>query len=308
LFTNDFSITFNGEHQPFFYRIDYKKACYSMLYQHFHPYYEIFISQENGIFHTLEGEYFPLEPNDVVCIKPLMLHRSEYPHNEAKRRIIITFDYPEEYYRYNKNFRHLFDIFYQERKVFRFPFELQKTIFAPLNEIFLLSRQKPDFMELVINNKLQEFLWHLSCNKEKNIYEPSTYIPTSRAKISDITSFINNHFDEDLSLPYVADTFAISESYLCRQFKKYTGLTFTAYLQKIRIQMAQQKLLFGKEKIMDIAGQCGFSSFSQFNRSFRKVCSMTPSRFRQNEDNKSYEIIASYDPESYPITSLKNKD
>lgn len=48
-----------------------------------------------------------------------------------------------------------------------------------------------------------------------------------------------------------------------------------------RVRKAQQLLLHTRHKISDIAGQCGFNSFSQFNRIFNKQSGMSPSAFRK---------------------------
>ncbi|MDR0562970.1 MAG: helix-turn-helix domain-containing protein [Spirochaetaceae bacterium] len=55
-----------------------------------------------------------------------------------------------------------------------------------------------------------------------------------------------------------------------------------------RIRNAQQYLLGTSMKISEIAEQCGFTSFSQFNRVFHKFCRISPSRFRAEHRNASY--------------------
>lgn len=54
-----------------------------------------------------------------------------------------------------------------------------------------------------------------------------------------------------------------------------------------RIRNAQQLLLNSSEKITDIAAQCGFSSFSQFNRIFNKQSGMSPSAYRRSRPSQS---------------------
>ncbi|MEK5234313.1 helix-turn-helix domain-containing protein [Paenibacillus sp. FSL L8-0470] len=46
-------------------------------------------------------------------------------------------------------------------------------------------------------------------------------------------------------------------------------------------------LIITRQKISDIAGQCGFNSFSQFNRVFNKLSGMSPSAFRKHQASSS---------------------
>ena len=60
------------------------------------------------------------------------------------------------------------------------------------------------------------------------------------------------------------------------------------YIQLTRIKNAQYLLLNSKDKITRIAEQTGFSSFSQFNRVFRKFCGMSPSDYKITSHQTSY--------------------
>ncbi|MEK4291367.1 helix-turn-helix transcriptional regulator [Paenibacillus sp. FSL R7-0163] len=75
----------------------------------------------------------------------------------------------------------------------------------------------------------------------------------------------------------------MSSYYLSHQFKLITGSTLTEYIQMTRVRNAQQLLIYTRLKISEIAGQCGFNSFSQFNRIFNKLSGVSPSEFRKNQ-------------------------
>ena len=84
----------------------------------------------------------------------------------------------------------------------------------------------------------------------------------------------------ELSLTGLADRFYMSTYYLSHQFKEVTGFTLISYIQMTRIRNAQQMLIFSSKKITDIAEECGFTSFSQFNRMFNKFCGMSPREYK----------------------------
>ena len=90
--------------------------------------------------------------------------------------------------------------------------------------------------------------------------------------------FILQHQSEDLTLTKVAKAVNISEFYFCKMFKKFTGLNFTEYLCRIRIERARQLLLNPNLRISEIAFEVGFQSLTHFNRVFKNVYGLVVSQ------------------------------
>jgi AraC-like DNA-binding protein/ligand-binding sensor protein len=93
-------------------------------------------------------------------------------------------------------------------------------------------------------------------------------------------SFIAEHLGEDLTLAQVARAAGMSTFYFCKNFKKGTGLTFTEYLARTRIETVKQLLLNPYKRISEAAYEAGFQSLSQFNRVFHRIVGQSPSDFR----------------------------
>jgi AraC-like DNA-binding protein len=94
-------------------------------------------------------------------------------------------------------------------------------------------------------------------------------------------SFITEHLGEQLSLNDVACAVKMSSCYFCRVFKKATGLTFTEYLARERIESVKRLLLDSNMRVSEAAFAAGFQSLSQFNRVFRRVEGESPSTYRE---------------------------
>jgi AraC-like DNA-binding protein len=93
--------------------------------------------------------------------------------------------------------------------------------------------------------------------------------------------FIKANQGEDISLGDVARAVNTSTFYFCKMFKKATGLNFTDYLSRIRIEKAKNLLLNPNLRISEIAYEVGFQSLTHFNRVFRKLVGQSPTDYRR---------------------------
>ncbi len=92
--------------------------------------------------------------------------------------------------------------------------------------------------------------------------------------------FIGEHHEEDLALTDVARAVNMSTFYFCKSFKKATGMTFTEYLSRVRIEKARELLVNPNVRVSEVAFEVGFQSLTHFNRVFRRVLGQSPSAFR----------------------------
>ena len=92
--------------------------------------------------------------------------------------------------------------------------------------------------------------------------------------------FIQENQTEDLSLGQVARAVNTSIFYFCKMFRKSTGLNFTDYMSRIRVEKAKNLLLNRNLRISEIAYEVGFQSLTHFNRVFKKIMGQSPSDYR----------------------------
>ena len=94
-------------------------------------------------------------------------------------------------------------------------------------------------------------------------------------------AYIAGHRGDPIGLDNVARTMHVSTFYFCKVFKKATGLTFTDYLGRVRVEKAKNLLLNPHFRVSEIACTAGFQSLTHFNRIFRKVTGASPTVFRE---------------------------
>src|SRR6266704_2160202 len=93
--------------------------------------------------------------------------------------------------------------------------------------------------------------------------------------------FIEDHQAEPLSLGRIAQVANISRHYFCKMFKKATGMKFTNYLSRVRVEQSKALLLNPNSRISEAAFACGFQSMTNFNREFKRIVGRSPTPFRE---------------------------
>ncbi len=99
--------------------------------------------------------------------------------------------------------------------------------------------------------------------------------------MKEVIQYLNTHYQEEITLTDLSERFYVSQYYLCREFKKYTGTTIVNYLNKNRIMDAQKLFLETDDNVTQVCHQTGFSNLTHFNRVFKDIAGMTPSQYRR---------------------------
>ena len=99
--------------------------------------------------------------------------------------------------------------------------------------------------------------------------------------LSKITTYMREHYTEELKLSEMANLFGYSDAYLSRMFKKYAKINFKTYLQEIRMSYAYRELMNTEKTVSQIALDNGFASSRAFSREFQKKYNRLPSEVRQ---------------------------
>jgi AraC-like DNA-binding protein len=101
------------------------------------------------------------------------------------------------------------------------------------------------------------------------------------SKILEATRYIQLNLDENLTVAYLASRANLNEDYFSRLFFRYTGQRPLTYLHEKRIERAQYLIATTNLTFAEIADKTGFDNQSHFAKIFKKVTSLTPGQYRQ---------------------------
>jgi YesN/AraC family two-component response regulator len=237
----------------------------------FHDYYEILLFLEGDAKFIIENRTYTLEPYDVIIVRKHEMHRLSLNRSVHYHRITL----------------------------FVYPSFFQEYCCSEYEEQFLITDANIDNKiagKVVRSSGLYDaFMKYCKYLDTYNLDEDS---PILRAIIIDILFLINNttkfvapdysnnsmktviaylneHYTEDINLDILEKEFFLTKSYLCKAFRKATGLTIFNYIQKKRLTNVQELLETGMD-ITSAARISGFRDYSSFYRAHKKEFGETP--------------------------------
>lgn len=94
--------------------------------------------------------------------------------------------------------------------------------------------------------------------------------------------YIKERYNEQLTIKELAAFSHLSESYFMAKFKMQIGMSTIEYINRLRIEKAQNMLRKSTMSVTDIAFDCGYKNISNFNRNFKKITGTNPLSFRRD--------------------------
>jgi len=101
-----------------------------------------------------------------------------------------------------------------------------------------------------------------------------------RSIVHDIVSYIEQHYQEELTLQHISDRFHLSREYISRRFKQDLGENLSDYITRIRIEKAKLLLMNPQLRIVQIAEMVGYRDEKYFSKVFKKTTGLSPNQYR----------------------------
>ena len=136
---------------------------------------------------------------------------------------------------------------------------------------------------------LKSFAVQLGDNANRLLFANATHEPET---VRNAKAFIMAHLTESMSLESVARSVSVSPFHFCKLFKRATGLTFTDFVNRARVEKAKRMLMTPAARITEVAYDVGFQSLSHFNRSFRRIADESPTEFRSRMKSGAPALLA----------------
>lgn len=105
-------------------------------------------------------------------------------------------------------------------------------------------------------------------------------VDKTKKLVASITNYITKHISEPLTLTDISEYVNYNSSYVSRLFKQGMGISFSEYLNQVRMEKAKELLKSTNETIETIAKKVGFYNPKYFHFVFKKAVNMSPRDYR----------------------------
>ena len=275
-----------NEHFPFL--VSYQKLSEyesGSFMWHWHPEIEITYVRKGTMCYKVNNLVYHLKEGDIVFNNSGALHSGTMENQEDCAYIPVTFD-PRLIYGFFQstiNSKYV-DPVIQDSMLPAICIDQSESWHKPFREYLLriiaLDEKKPDFYELDITICLQS-MWRLLL--EHITYEPQASRENSLEydRIKKILSYIEENYQNKITLNDIAGHIHLCESECTRLFKRHMNTTLFAFLQEYRIERSLE-FLQADQPVSAVADKAGFSDPNYYSKVFAKIKGCSPREYRKH--------------------------
>ena len=246
---------------------------------HHHDFFEIYLFLSGQVEYRVEGQLYHPQNGDLILINPMELHQPIlHPGKQPYERIVlwISKTYLERFDQGPESLIRCFDTSLPTHSNLIHPTPSQHEQLQSLMEALVRERSCGDYASgLCAEGILMQFLVlvnRLALRAPQETADPGE----TPALISQVLSYINDHYREELSLELLAQRFYVSKYHLSHTFSKTVGTSVYRYIILKRLMIAKQLLQSGASPGTVYAG-CGFGDYANFYRAFKAQYGISPS-------------------------------
>ena len=275
-----------NEHFPFL--VSYQKLSEyesGSFMWHWHPEIEITYVRKGTMCYKVNNLVYHLKEGDIVFNNSGALHSGTMENQEDCAYIPVTFDSRLIYGFFQSTINSKYvDPVIQDSMLPAICIDQSESWHKPFREYLLriiaLDEKKPDFYELDITICLQS-MWRLLL--EHITYEPQTSRENSLEydRIKKILSYIEENYQNKITLNDIAGHIHLCESECTRLFKRHMNTTLFAFLQEYRIERSLE-FLQADQPVSAVADKAGFSDPNYYSKVFAKIKGCSPREYRKH--------------------------
>lgn len=238
---------------------------------HNHDDYEILLFLSGDARYVVEDNVYTLAPGDMIIVRRHELHRIYHNSPSPYSRIVLMvspdFFQENECSEYEAQFLRA-----PQGTGHKITAEIVRSIglydafqrYKRYSEAYRLPPEAP-----VLKSVILEILYLINQTSHFSSADIST------GPIKSVILYLNENYSEDITLDALQERFYISKYYLCREFRRVTGLTVHDYIRRKRLTRIRELRSQGL-RISEAALQVGFHDYSSFYRAFRKEYGVPP--------------------------------
>ena len=262
----------------------YRSTYMNEVALHHHDFYEVYLLLRGQVSYIVENHLYKMRPGDLMLVSPLELHQARIAtDSEPYERIVlwVARSYLERHSSPRTSLTRCFDTSIPgHTNLLRLPGAASAEMRRRLERLGELHARNGYGDDLLAAGCLVELLVELDKAAADRRTQKNADCSTDQV-VDAVVAYINEHYNEPLTLDLLAEKFFISKYHLLRKFDSQVGTTVHRYILQKRLLIAKQ-LLAGGVAPSEACGYCGFGDYANFYRAFRSEYGATPRQYAQS--------------------------
>lgn len=247
--------------------------------KHWHNETEIIYVEKGSIDITINNTYYIGNAGDIFIVNSGELHEIYGTSTPLEYRAFV-FDFDMlSFYKDDIAQQTFIEPVLNGKLKFNNTINTSQKAFELLTYINKINTTKSACYILSTKAALMQF-FALMFEENKTVLSKNAFPDKKNQLLKDIVKYIDENYNQEISLAEIAAYSNMSRKYFCRFFKNNFNKTFIEYLNDVKIEHSMVLLNESNISITDVAISCGFSNMSYFTRTFKKKTGCTPSQYR----------------------------
>ncbi|MFC4771407.1 helix-turn-helix transcriptional regulator [Enterococcus hermanniensis] len=257
----------------------HSKSSDRLIPPHWHESLELLFCFSGELEVLFSEHTYHLNSKEFIIINSNYVHSTKSPASSE----CLVIQFPLDYLQRITGEKYLKNFLFETIPAKRYP-----EIIIHLNFIYHYFSSQILGDNLQVRAKIYELLAILCTDNifsSTNIHEIKSF--KYLEIMEQVNQYIQDHYTQHLMIEEVAQMFNYNPSYFSRFYKKFMGITFTEYLNSIRLDGAYKEMRDTDKTILEIGLNNGFATNKTFYNVFRSEFGMSPNKFRKQFLKKS---------------------
>lgn len=239
--------------------------------KHWHHSIEIFLVKAGKIDFYINNSHLPISQQDFVLVNSNEVHSIACPNPNVTIVLQIPVETVKEYSGEDNYIN-----FEKKGK------DENKKLMNLVSSMFSIYEKQDYGYSLKVKSLFYELLYLLVTRFKAEAVDKEVLLQKKNLdKISGVTQYMRENYDQELKLNEVAGRFGFSPTYLSRIFQKYAKVNYRTFLIDLRVKYAVRELVGTDHEIGEIAMRHGFPDSRAFSKAFKKRYGSLPSEYRK---------------------------
>lgn len=239
-----------------------------------HDFWELTYVDTGEMHNVIDGVDYMLSQGEIMLFAPGQFHSQYADENKSVCYVTIAF-----------RMDNIDEVLFKD-VVFSADGEVKSLIEKMLSE----REKQKTFSEDLMLCYLKETIINLARTKKLDKAVKKAFEPFKQNIESDIVEAAKTYIKENISkrftIPEIAESIPVSESYLSVLFKKNMGQTLNSYITERKMEIAKAYIRESRYTFTQISNMVGYNNVHYFSSSFKKHYKMTPTEYANSINQK----------------------